>query len=493
VEAVNRRADLFGYAGLGLLAAAAMVRLLFAGSGPAALGLAVGGVVLFLVYFFRAGGDVQRFLSRRSTHQGGNVLGVSLFVLGALILVNVLAARFHARFDVTADRLFTLAPETRTALREAPAPPEAWVFYPSNDPSVPTLRGLLAAARLADPGFTYHVVDPERDPVQALKFGLREYGTVVQVGERHEVFTGTREEDFLAALTRASESRRTRVAFLRGHGEAYFKVTRSERSMREAVDALLNRGYDVSGISILEGGAISDSVDVLIIPGPQVPPSPAEMDTLRAFMRKGGRLLVMLDPSSPVTLDSLLAPAGLRFVPKFLSDPSRQDPRVIIPTEYSDHPATRALHRQLMAVALRGVGEVRSGKGTLPGLRAAVLLRSGPRTVLAEDSTSAPHGRGLAVAVQWKEAEGLGRMVVTGDADFATRDMFDVLGNGDLFLGSVQWLAQREDMIALRPRAHTDRPILITRQQGRALLVVLVVLLPLLILGSGGWAWWRRR
>ncbi len=490
---MSRRGDAFGYAGLGLLAVALMVRLLFAGSGPVALGLAVAGVVLFLVYFFRAGGDVQRFLSRRSTHEGGNVLGVSLFVVGALVLVNILAARFHVRVDVTADRLFTLAPETRTALHRASVPPEAWVFYPSDDPSLPALEGLLDAARLADPAFTYHVVDPERDPVQALKFGLREYGTVVQVGERHEVFTGTREEDFLAALTRASESRRVRVAFLRGHGEAYFKVTKAERSMNEAVGALTNRGYDVTGISILEGGAIRDSVDVLIIPGPAVSPSPVEMDSLRAFAREGGSLLVLLDPSSPVTLDSLLAPAGIRFVPRFLADPSRQDPQVIIPARYSDHPATRSLHRQLTAVALRGAGEVRQEKGTLPGLRQAVLLQSGPRTVLAGDSTSAPYSRGLAEAAEWRGAGGRGRMVVVGDADFATQDMFDVLGNGDLFLASVQWLAEREDMIALRPRSVTDRPILITRQQGRALLVVLVVLLPLFILGAGGAVWWRRR
>ena len=64
---------------------------------------------------------------------------------------------------------------------------------------------------------------------------------------------------------------------------------------------------------------------------------------------------------------------------------------------------------------------------------------------------------------------------------------------GDFFLASVQWLAEEESLIELRPRARTSRPVVVARQQGRALMVVLAGLLPLSILAAGAVVWWRRR
>jgi ABC-type uncharacterized transport system involved in gliding motility auxiliary subunit len=84
-------------------------------------------------------------------------------------------------------------------------------------------------------------------------------------------------------------------------------------------------------------------------------------------------------------------------------------------------------------------------------------------------------------------------VVVLGDVDFAANRTFDVLGNGDLFLNSIQWLADRESWIGLRPRVSTGRPVLLSRQQGRALMVVVVGLLPLGVVAAGFAAWWKRR
>ncbi len=490
---MSRRNDLLGYLGLACLAGAVLVRLLVERSGTAALVLAVAGAALFLAYFFRAGREVQTFLSRRSTREGGNVLGVVLFVLGIAVLVNVLGARFRLSADLTGDKLFTLAPETVTALHRAPEPPKVWVFYPEGDPVTFALRRILDAARLADPSLTYKVVDPERDPVQASGFGIQDHATVVQVGDRHETFTGAEEQDFVAALIRAYRSRKARVAFLRGHGESHYRDG-SPRGLRDGAEALVKRGYEVFGLSILEGGALRDSVDVLVVAGPEVPFTPVETDSVTAFMRAGGRVLLLLDPQYPVALDSVLAPAGFRYHPRFLSDPDMRDPQVVIPSDYSSHPVVRSLRQRLTAVVFRGVGSFDRSAGALPGLRQAELLRSGPRTTVAGESESVPRSRILAEAAQWSGGgKKLGRLVAVGDSDFATQSMFNVLGDGDLFLSSVQWLAENEDLIELRPRPHTDRPVILTRHQGRALMVVFVLLLPVAVIAAGTVVWWRRR
>jgi ABC-type uncharacterized transport system involved in gliding motility auxiliary subunit len=84
-------------------------------------------------------------------------------------------------------------------------------------------------------------------------------------------------------------------------------------------------------------------------------------------------------------------------------------------------------------------------------------------------------------------------MVVVGDSDFATNAMVHTLANGDLFLSAVQWLVEDQETVAIRPREPTNRPVVVSRQQGRALMVILVGLLPLAVLGAGALTWWRRR
>jgi ABC-type uncharacterized transport system involved in gliding motility auxiliary subunit len=67
------------------------------------------------------------------------------------------------------------------------------------------------------------------------------------------------------------------------------------------------------------------------------------------------------------------------------------------------------------------------------------------------------------------------------------------LGNGDLFLGAVRWLGERQDLVSIRPRPRSNRPVVVSRQQGRALMVLLVGLTPLGVLAAGAVVWWRRR
>jgi ABC-type uncharacterized transport system involved in gliding motility auxiliary subunit len=54
------------------------------------------------------------------------------------------------------------------------------------------------------------------------------------------------------------------------------------------------------------------------------------------------------------------------------------------------------------------------------------------------------------------------RIVAIGDSDFAGNNALGVQGNLDLFLNTVNWLAQQEDLIAIRPREAQDRRLSLT-------------------------------
>ena len=64
------------------------------------------------------------------------------------------------------------------------------------------------------------------------------------------------------------------------------------------------------------------------------------------------------------------------------------------------------------------------------------------------------------------------RLVVVGDSDFARNRAIGIQGNREIFLNMANWLAQQEDLIAIRPADPANRPITMTAESG--LLGVLV-------------------
>jgi ABC-type uncharacterized transport system involved in gliding motility auxiliary subunit len=85
------------------------------------------------------------------------------------------------------------------------------------------------------------------------------------------------------------------------------------------------------------------------------------------------------------------------------------------------------------------------------------------------------------------------RIVAFGDSDFASNGALGVAGNRDLFLNTINWLAQQENLIAIRPRDPEDRRITLTADQMRRIFFLTVLIVPGLVLLAGVQTWWRRR
>ena len=85
------------------------------------------------------------------------------------------------------------------------------------------------------------------------------------------------------------------------------------------------------------------------------------------------------------------------------------------------------------------------------------------------------------------------RIVAIGDSDFASNAALGVQGNRDLFLNTINWLAQQENLISIRPRDPEDRRITLTADQERRIFYLTVLIVPGLILLAGVQTWWRRR
>jgi hypothetical protein len=87
-----------------------------------------------------------------------------------------------------------------------------------------------------------------------------------------------------------------------------------------------------------------------------------------------------------------------------------------------------------------------------------------------------------------------GRLVVIGNAEFASNSYFSqVAGNKSLFLNSVNWLAEDEDLISIRAEPQAAPPIVLTNQSQALVFYGSVVFVPLAVLLLGATVWWQRR
>ena len=68
-----------------------------------------------------------------------------------------------------------------------------------------------------------------------------------------------------------------------------------------------------------------------------------------------------------------------------------------------------------------------------------------------------------------------------------------IQGNQDLALNTINWLAQQENLIAIRPREPEDRRLTLTADQQARVYWLSLVLLPGFIAGAGVYTWWGRR
>jgi ABC-type uncharacterized transport system involved in gliding motility auxiliary subunit len=85
------------------------------------------------------------------------------------------------------------------------------------------------------------------------------------------------------------------------------------------------------------------------------------------------------------------------------------------------------------------------------------------------------------------------RLAVIGDSDFAANAYLGIQGNKDLFVNAVNWLAQQENLISIRPKDASDRRVTLTAGQHSGIFWLSLLLLPALALGAGVMTWARRK
>jgi ABC-type uncharacterized transport system involved in gliding motility auxiliary subunit len=503
---------------LGLLAAAAVWLLQRQFNVYVQVSLAVGLLGLAVAILLDPG-TVQNWAGRRQARYGGNVLVMVLALLGILILANYVAAKNAKQWDLTANKINTLAPETLTVLQQLPGPVKALGFYTASFASAKTTaKNLFEQYRVASGGkFTYEFHDPTGEPALSGQYHITTDGTtVLLLGANQELITSASEDQISGALVRLTNPTKRKVYFLTGAGEHAFDGT-DPQGLSNVVGLLKNQNYDIAQLNLAVTNTVPSDAKVVVVAGPLVPLTSIETDLLQVYVEKGGSLVVMEDPlvqtQTPVTasepLVNYLAQSwGVKVQNDVVVDNYNSiSGQPLFPTDSSYGSSTIVSQLQNIktvfpvarSVTIPAVGQ------ELTGTTYSALIMLDPaawgETNFAElnqsqgplqDATDVQPP--LTVAVTAQNSTTNARLVVFGDSDFATNAFYSQGANANLLVNAIGWAAADSTLLNVTPRTATQLTLQLTNALTiNAIFVVTVIVMPLLVLVMGGVVWFQRR
>ena len=525
---MKRILNVLSYVGMALVFGALAIRVLKPEWDQYAVYASWTGLALVVIYTLGQWREIVAFFSRRNARYGALAGASVLIVLGILVAVNYLSTRENKRWDLTANRQYTLSEQTVKLLQGLQAPVKILVF--DQQMNLERFRPRLSEFAYQSNQVQVEYIDADRRPVQAKEYEIQNYGTIVveHMGRRERVTTDD-EQDLTNALIKVLNPQEKHVYFLAGHGEKDPMDTNERTGYSAIVDALRRDNYQADKLVLAQTNQIPENATVLVLAGPTTDLLDAEVELLRGFLAKQGKLMVMLDPPDlkeprPFPrLTGLLREWGVTVSDTVIVDVSGLTSVATVPVAappYPNHPITDRFNLITMFPMARAVTAAEDAPQermpqpfvqTTPRAWAEVTLASleNPDALRPEaDKGDIPGPVSLGVAVaapvkadpppaEPKEGEARRnpetRLVVFGDSDFVANAYLGIEGNGDLFLNTVNWLAQQESLIAIRPKEASDRRLTMTANHITAMFWLSVVLIPAAVLGAGIFTWWRRR
>ena len=393
------------------------------------------------------------------------------------LLMAVVAASYvyNVRWDLSTGDRFTLSDHAHQVLAKIDKPVKIRAFIRTEDARNPFLKDLLWQVSRENPRIEYDIVDVNRNPAMAAQYGVSSYGSaVVESGGKRADFSNPSESLLMSALLKVMQEPK-KVYTLTGHGECSIENTDRHIGCSLMKGALSLESFRVENLSLVGGAEIPADADVIVVAGPKSDLLEVEAATLGSWLERGGKLFVMIDPFRAPRLVALLGAHGIEIGANIVIDPeNRMAGGEPWSTVLSDINRSHLVTSTLKAPPLFSLAAaVVARENAAAGREATTLLKSGARSWATYDAgvIEGAEARFVAgrdvngpipVAAEVSEpatkaaVEGShSRILAFGDSEFATNRFLDYLGNKDLLVNSVNWLAREEALMGTRPQQKT--------------------------------------
>ncbi len=249
-----------------------------------------------------------------------NAILYATFVIGAIVVFNLLSTRVFGRVDLTEAHIYTLSQPSKDLVKQLPDTMTVKAFISKDLPEqggVKTLaryvRDLIDEYRSSSNGkFRWEAIDPTTDKkleeeasrckvqkvqiqvLQQQKFaiGTHYIGLCFMYGDKVEaipqVLAAEGLEYQISALIKQLTTKKRKVAFTTGHGEA--DVSQGFQALKQD----LEQQFDVTTVA-LQTGEIAPEVDALVVGGPKQPIDEKGQRKIDEFVMQGKGVVFLVD------------------------------------------------------------------------------------------------------------------------------------------------------------------------------------------------------
>jgi gliding-associated putative ABC transporter substrate-binding component GldG len=242
-----------------------------------------------------------------------------VFVLTAIVLVNIISDKLFVRLDLTEDNRYTLSQATKDIIKNIDEPVTITAYFSEDLPPdiLKTRRDfkeLLTEYRtISKNNIMYEFINPNSDEqteqeainkgIQPVLINIRDkdqvkqqkafLGAVLQKGDQTEVIPFMQpgmamEYALSSSIKKLSVINKETVGFLQGHGEPELKA------MQQAITEL-SVMYNTVPINLADNKDALNNIKTLAIVSPKDSINSEEFDIIDKFMAKGGRVYIAIN------------------------------------------------------------------------------------------------------------------------------------------------------------------------------------------------------
>ena len=391
--------------------------------------------------------------------------------------------------DFSAEGRIGLSADSLKLLTQLKQPVQVQIYAPSDPELRQDLGRILDRYRRHSTHLTVEFIHPDAAAEHLRTQGIRSpWAIEFRLTERSEFCDKTTEECVSGALWRLLMKQDGEIGFLTSHGERRIDDN-SPTGLSRFAEQLTRAGYHPTSINLTETTALPENVRLLAIAGARSSMLPGEQAAVLDYARKGGALLWLLEPGSPLEPAELAEEIGLSLPGGIVLSPDWQllgspHPAVISISDYAGHPIASNLDQntlfafaQPLKITTRPDWQARTLARTLSRTWAENNGLTGEITFDAQaGDVAGPFTVAMTLTRRLDAKEQ--RFMVTGEANFLSNRYIDRAGNAALSVRIVDWLTHTTPTLNIPTPKLADAHLDLSRDTILWLMAGLLLILP---------------